>query len=131
MKKTLLTIIAIIAICFIGYCGLSLTKTTTEPTLVFRYGAQYEIKDNPDTAFYIEWEAMDGVLEDEVMKMDIIVSDVLYKTSNVAIAIDTLKSEFKKRNITCSKIHCELVHRKFSEYSCTYKDNALFVHVKN
>ena len=115
MKKTLSTIIAIIAIIFVGYCGLSLTKTSTEPTLIFHYGAQYEIKDNPDVAFYIEWEAMDGVLEDEAMEMDIIVSDVLYKTSNVATAIDTLKNEFNKRNIACSKIHCELVHRKINE----------------
>lgn len=112
MKKTLLTIIAIIAIIFVGYCVLSLTKTTTEPTLIVRYGAQYEIKDNPDTAFYIEWEAMDGVLEDDVMEMDIIVTDVLYKTSNVAMAIDTLKNEFNKRNIEYSKIECELIHRK-------------------
>lgn len=112
MKKILLTIIAIIAIIFVGYCVLSLTKTTTEPTLIVRYGAQYEIKDNPDTAFYIEWEAMDGVLEDDVMEMDIIVTDVLYKTSNVAMAIDTLKNEFHKRNIECSKIECELIHRK-------------------
>lgn len=58
---------------------------------------------------------MDGVLEDEVTEMDIIVSDVLYKTSNVAMAIDTLKSEFNKRNIACSKIHCELLHRKLNE----------------
>ena len=131
MKKFVLTLLSIIAIGFIGYCALSLTKTTTEPTLIFRYGAQYKIKDNPDIAFYIEWEAMDGVLEDDVMEMDIIVTDVLYKTSNVAIAIDTLRSEFNKRNITCNKLRCELVHRKFSEYSCAYKDNALFVHVKN
>jgi hypothetical protein len=115
MKKFALTLLSIIAICFIGYCGLSLTKTTTEPTLIFRYGAQYEIKDNPDIAFYIEWDVMDGVPEDEVMEMDIIVSDVLYKTSNVAMAIDTLKSEFNKRNIECSKIRCELVHRKINE----------------
>lgn len=112
MKKTLLTIIAIIAIIFVGYCGLSLTKTTTEPTLIVRYGAQYEIKDNPDTAFYIEWEVKDGVLEDDVMEMDIIVTDVLHKTSNVAMAIDTLKNEFNKRNIEYSKIECELVHRE-------------------
>lgn len=112
MKKFALTLLSITVILFIGYCGLSLTKTTTEPTLVFRYGAQYEIKDKPDTAFYIEWEAMDGVLEDEVMEMDIIVSDVLYKTSNVAMAIDTLKNEFNKRNIEYSKIECELIHRK-------------------
>lgn len=131
MKKFTLTLLSIIAICFIGYCGLSLTKTTTEPELIYLYGAQYEVKDNPDIAFYIEWEARDGVLEDEVTKMDIIVSDVLYKTSNVATAIDTLKSEFNKRNIECNKIRCELVNRKFSEYSCTYKDNALTVHVKN
>lgn len=115
MKKFALVLLSIIAICFIGYCALSPTKATTEPTLIFHYGAQYEIKDNPDTAFYIEWETMDGVLEDEVMEMDIIVTDVLYKTSNVAMAIDTLKSEFNERNIACSKIHCELVHRKINE----------------
>lgn len=112
MKKFTLTLLSIIAICFIGYCSLSLTKTTTEPTLIFRYGAQYEIKDNPDIAFYIEWEAMDGVLEDEVTEMDVIVSDVLYKTSNVATAIDTLKNEFNKRNIECSRIKCELIYRE-------------------
>jgi hypothetical protein len=115
MKKFALTLLSIIVILFIGYCGLSLTKTTTEPTLIFRYGAQYEVKDNPDIAFYIEWEAMDGVLEDEVTEMDIIVSDVLYKTSNVATAIDTLRSEFNKRNIECSKLRCELVHRNLNE----------------
>ena len=112
MKKFALTLLSIIAICFIGYCGLSLTKTTTEPTLIFRYGAQYEIKDNPDIAFYIEWEVKDGVTEEDATKIDIIVSDVLYNTSNVATAIDTLKSEFNKRNIECSRIKCELIHRE-------------------
>lgn len=131
MKKFALALLSIIAICFIGYCVLSPTKTTTEPALIFRHSAQYEIKDNPDIVFYIEWETTDGVLEDEVMKMDIIVTDVLYRTGNVAMAIDTLKSEFNKRNIVCSKINCELVGRKFKEYSCTYKNNALIVHVEN
>jgi hypothetical protein len=115
MKKFALTLLSIIVILFIGYCGLSLTKTTTEPTLIFRYGAQYEIEDNQDIAFYIEWDAIDGVPEDEVMEMDIIVSDVLYKTSSVSTAIDTLKSEFNKRNIECGKIRCELVRRKLNE----------------
>lgn len=131
MKKFVLTLSSIIAICFAGYCALSLTKTTTEPELIYLYGAQYEVQDNPDIAFYIEWTATDGVLEDEAMEIDVIVADVLYKTSNVAIAIDTLKNELNKRNIACSKMRCELVHRKCKEYSCTYKDNALFVHVEN
>jgi hypothetical protein len=112
MKKFALTLLSIIAICFAGYFTLIITKTTNEPTLIFRYGAQYEIKDKPDIAFYIEWEAINGALEDEVMEMDIIVSDVLYKTSNVATAIDTLRSEFNKRNISCSKIKCELIYRE-------------------
>ena len=115
MKKFLLTLSSIIAICVISYCAVSLVKTITEPTLIFRHGARYEIKNKPDIVFYIEWEVMDGVLEDEVTRMDIIVSDVLYKTSNVATAIDTLKSEFNKRNIECSKIRCELVYRKINE----------------
>lgn len=112
MKKFALTLLSIIAICFIGYCGLRLTSKTTEPTLICGHGAQYEIKDNPNIAFYIEWEVKGGVTEEDVTKIDIIVSDVLYNTSNVATAIDILKSEFNKRNIECSRIKCELIHRE-------------------
>lgn len=130
MKKFVLLLSSIIAICFVGYCALNLTKTTTEPELIYLYGAQYKVQDNPDIAFYIEWTPTDGVLEDEAMEIDIIVADVLYKTSNVAIAIDTLKNELNKRNIACSQMRCELVHREYEKFICTYKDNALCVHME-
>lgn len=112
MKKFVLTLLTVIAIFAIGYCGLRLTSdTTTEPTLVYGHGATYDILDNPDIAFYIEWQLKDGLTDEEVTKIDFIISDTLFKTSDVSIAIKTLINEFNKRGVEYDAIECELIFK--------------------
>ena len=111
MKKFVLTLLTVIAIFAIGYGGLYLTSDTTKPTLVYGHGATYDVLDNPNIAFYIESQLKDGLTVEEVEKIDIIITDTMYKTNDVSIAIKTLINEFNKRGVEYDEIECELIFK--------------------
>lgn len=111
MKKLVLALLMAIVIFAIGYGGLYLTSDTTKPTLVYGHRATYDVLDNPNIAFYIEWQLKDGLTDEEVAKINIITTDTMYKTNDVSIAIKTLINEFNKRGVEYDTIECELIFK--------------------
>lgn len=109
MKKPFTTILSITVILLIGCLVLSLTTKNKDISLICGYGAKYKVESKPDTTFYIEWQSNNGVSDKEVLLIDVKVTDVLYKTGDINIAMDSLKNEFSKRNIVCTRISCEIL----------------------